>query len=125
MLPALPVLKESEVIFGESHKMNATYQVSRAERVVNATIKGLTIMLCRVKAEQLKRVPSRGPLIIVSNHINFLEVPIIYTRLQSDSPKTGFVKVETWENPFLGPLFSLWGAIPIRRGEAQPARMQE
>lgn len=87
------------------------------ERVVNTTIKGLTSLICRVDAEQLIRVPDRGPLIIVSNHINFLDVPVIYTRLQP-SPLTGFAKIETWKSPFLGPLFSLWGIIPVRRGEA-------
>jgi 1-acyl-sn-glycerol-3-phosphate acyltransferase len=86
--------------------------------MINATFKGLTAMMCRVEADQLKRVPSRGPLIIVSNHINFLEIPIIYTRLQSLSPKTGFAKAETWDNPIMGRLFDIWGAIPIRRGEA-------
>jgi 1-acyl-sn-glycerol-3-phosphate acyltransferase len=98
--------------------MSAAYQVSRTERMINATFKGLTAMLCRIEADQLKRVPPRGPLIIVLNHINFLEVPIIYTRLQSISPKTGFVKAETWDNPLMGRLFDVWGAIPIRRGEA-------
>jgi 1-acyl-sn-glycerol-3-phosphate acyltransferase len=29
---------------------------------------------------------------------------------------TGFAKVETWRNPAIGILFSLSGAIPIRRG---------
>ena len=35
--------------------MSATYQISRAERMVNATFKGLTTLLCRVEADQLKR----------------------------------------------------------------------
>jgi 1-acyl-sn-glycerol-3-phosphate acyltransferase len=87
------------------------------ERVVNTTIKGLTSLICRVDAAQLSRVPSQGPLIIISNHINFLDVPIIYTRLQP-SPLTGFAKIETWDSPFLGPLFTMWGIIPVRRGEA-------
>ena len=30
----------------------------------------------------------------------------------------GFAKIETWDNPFMGWLFDLWEAIPIRRGEA-------
>jgi 1-acyl-sn-glycerol-3-phosphate acyltransferase len=87
------------------------------ERVVNATIKGLTHLLCRVDADQLSRIPRRGPLIVVTNHINFLEIPILYTHIQP-SPLTGYAKAETWDNPLLAPLFNLWGAIPIRRGEA-------
>ena len=75
-------------------------------------------MLCRVDAEQIKQIPSRGPLILVGNHINFLEVPLIYPRLQKASPVTGFAKVETWDNPIMGWLFDLYGAIPVHRGEA-------
>ncbi|MEA2008767.1 MAG: 1-acyl-sn-glycerol-3-phosphate acyltransferase, partial [Chloroflexota bacterium] len=51
------------------------------------------------------------------NHINFLDAPIFYTHL-CPRPLTGFVKSETWDSPYLGPLFTLWGAIPVRRGEA-------
>ena len=87
------------------------------EHVVNITIKGITSLICRVDSDQLARVPSRGPLIIISNHINFLEVPVIYTRLMPRAV-TGFAKIETWDNAFLGWLFDVWGAIPIRRGEA-------
>jgi 1-acyl-sn-glycerol-3-phosphate acyltransferase len=98
--------------------MSATYHISRTERMINATFKGLTTLLCRVDADQLKRVPARGPLILVSNHVNFLEVPIIYTRMKHASPVTAFAKAETWDNPIMGRLFSFYGAIPIRRGEA-------
>ncbi len=87
------------------------------ERVVNAVVKRLTRMLCRVDDAQLQRVPRRGPLILVTNHVNFLDVPVIYTHLQP-RPLTGFAKIETWDDPLLGPLFTLWRIIPIRRGEA-------
>ena len=33
-------------------------------------------------------------------------------------PLTGWAKIETWEKPFMAWLFNLWGAIPVRRGEA-------
>ncbi len=84
---------------------------------VNNTIKGLTHLICRVNAEPLSQIPQQGPLILVGNHINFLEVPVIYTHLQP-RPVTGFVKAETWENPAMAILFNFWGGIPLRRGEA-------
>ena len=98
--------------------MSATYPISRTERMLNATFKGLTSLMCRVQADQLKRVPTHGPLILVSNHINFLEIPIIYTRLQTACPLTGFAKAETWDNPIMGRIFNIWGAIPVHRGQA-------
>ncbi len=66
---------------------------------------------------QLVKVPENGPLIIASNHVNFIDVPLMYTHLQPRQV-TGFVKAETWQNPAMAFLFDLWGAIPIQRGEA-------
>jgi 1-acyl-sn-glycerol-3-phosphate acyltransferase len=81
-------------------------------------------LICRVDADQLKRVPYRGPLLLVINHINFLEAPILYTHAQP-RPMKGFAKIETWDSPFLGPLFSIWGSIPVRRGEADVTAFRE
>jgi 1-acyl-sn-glycerol-3-phosphate acyltransferase len=88
-----------------------------AFRVVNATIKNLTHILCRINDTSLAQVPEKGPLILVANHINFLEVPVVYTHLQP-RPVTGLVKSETWDNPAMAFLFNLWGGIPLKRGEA-------
>lgn len=75
---------------------------------------GLSI-LCRVDAADLSKVPPRGPLIAISNHTGSLEVPILFTWLRP-RPVTGWAKVETWDNAFMGWLFDMWGAIPVRRG---------
>jgi 1-acyl-sn-glycerol-3-phosphate acyltransferase len=94
-----------------------------AHSVVNWSIKGLTGILCRVGDLQLERVPDRGPLIVVANHVNFLELPVLYTRLLP-RPITGFAKAETWDNPALGLLADIWGGIPLRRGEADTSAMR-
>ena len=91
--------------------MSITYSV------VTTSVKGLTRILCKIDGNELSNVPKHGPLIIASNHINFIEVPLVYTHLQPRQI-TGFVKAETWENPAMGFLFDLWGGIPIQRGEA-------
>ncbi len=83
--------------------------------VVTKSVKGLARILCRVDDAALAKVPDHGPLILVVNHVNFLDAPVIYSHL-FPRPLTGFTKVETWDNPFLGFLFSTWGAIPIKRG---------
>ena len=89
-----------------------------AYRAVTSSIKRLTRLLCRIDDAQLTQVPKQGPLILAVNHVNFLEAPIFYTHLHP-RPVTGFVKAENLEHPFFGPLlFSLWGGIPVRRGEA-------
>jgi 1-acyl-sn-glycerol-3-phosphate acyltransferase len=91
--------------------------------VVTSTIKGLTRLLCRVHDDQLARVPERGPLILVINHINFLDAPVLYTHLQP-RPLAGFAKAETWDSPALRLLADLWGAIPLHRGEADMAALR-
>jgi 1-acyl-sn-glycerol-3-phosphate acyltransferase len=85
--------------------------------LANAAMKRLTRILCRIDDEQLVNVPARGPLIVVANHVNFWEVPIMYTHLLP-RPITGFVKSENWDKPATRFLFSMWGAIPLRRGTA-------
>jgi 1-acyl-sn-glycerol-3-phosphate acyltransferase len=88
-----------------------------AYSVVTSSIKSLTRILCNVDDSQLSNVPEHGPLIIASNHINFIEVPLVYTHLQPRDI-TGFAKAETWDNPAMAFLFDLWGAIPIQRDAA-------
>jgi len=92
--------------------------------IVTHGIKGLLRIACRIDADQLDRVPLTGPLIVVVNHINSLEVPIIYTHMHP-RPVTAFVKAETWDKPVLGPLARLWDAIPLRRGEADAGAFRQ
>jgi 1-acyl-sn-glycerol-3-phosphate acyltransferase len=92
--------------------------------LVNTTLKSVTRLLCRVDDHQLARIPSAGPLILVSNHINFIEVPLVYTHLLP-RPVTGFAKAETWDNPAMAYLFNMWKAIPLRRGEADFAGLRQ
>jgi len=94
------------------------------KRVVDSTISGLLRLLCRVYKDQLEKVPTRGPLILLTNHINFLEIPVLHTHLRP-RPVTGFAKAESWDNFIIGFLFNLWGAIPIRRGEADMRALRQ
>ncbi len=84
---------------------------------VNNTIKTLIRICCRVHNEVLKQVPTQGPLIVISNHINFLEAPLLYTHLLP-RPLTAFSKAELWDKPASRFLFNMWNAIPVHRGEA-------
>ena len=95
-----------------------------AYHVVTSAIHGALRALCQVDDEQLARIPDRGPLILVANHINFLEVPLLYTHLQP-RPLAGFAKAETWESAALGALADLWDAIPLNRGEADLVALRQ
>lgn len=94
-----------------------------ASYLVTPCIRAILKVLCRVDCSELKKVPATGPLIIVINHINFLEVPMLYSFLY---PREiiGIIKAETWDNPLIGALASVWSAIPINRGTADMTAMR-
>lgn len=87
------------------------------DQVVTSGLRVITRTILRIHDAELERVPLNGPLILVPNHINFLEAPVLYTHLQ---PRriTALAKQETWDNPALRFLFDMGEAIPLRRGEA-------
>lgn len=95
-----------------------------ANRLMVMTFRGITSLICRIHDEQLARVPDRGPLILVGNHVNLIEIPILYTRLQP-RPLTGMVLATRWEMFWTRWLLEVAGAIPLRRGEADIAALRK
>jgi len=93
------------------------------ERLVNRLIKWLIRLVCRVHDEQFGRIPARGPLLLIANHINFLEVPLMGSHLPP-RPFSGLSKEESWNNPIKSFLFNMWDAIPVKRGEADRAALR-
>jgi 1-acyl-sn-glycerol-3-phosphate acyltransferase len=85
-------------------------------RLADALICVLVRILCKIDGEKIDRIPMDGPLILLANHVNFLEAPVLHCRLRPRK-LIGLAKAEAWENPLLGWLFNQWEAIPIRRGE--------
>jgi 1-acyl-sn-glycerol-3-phosphate acyltransferase len=95
-----------------------------ARRAAAAGLRGLTSLLCRVDDAQLSRVPDQGPLIIITNHVGLVEIPLLYTHLQP-RPLTGFVAAVRWRNRLLAWLLDLFEGIPLHRGEADIAALRE
>ncbi len=91
--------------------------------LLNGAESALVRLLCRVDDAELAKIPLCGPLILVSNHVNFLEIPVLHSRLRPRQV-VGLAKAESWDNPVLGWLFNRWGAIPVRRGEADIAALR-
>jgi 1-acyl-sn-glycerol-3-phosphate acyltransferase len=92
--------------------------------IVNFAIKNIFRTICLVDDTELARIPTKGPLILVGNHVNFLEAPILITHIQPRQV-IALVKDTTWNNPFLGFLFNQWKAIPIKRGEVDMTAFRE
>jgi 1-acyl-sn-glycerol-3-phosphate acyltransferase len=89
--------------------------MSFSQRMLVALSHGVTRAVFRIHAEELARVPASGPLIIVMNHINILEIPLIYARLQPRQVY-GLVLADRWKNPLLAWGLDACGAIPLERG---------
>lgn len=83
---------------------------------INPPIKFILSTILRVDDRDVSRIPSRGPLILATNHINSLDAPVGFSHLHP-RPLTAFVKIETFDKPFLRFLFNAWETIPIHRGE--------
>lgn len=92
-------------------------------RATNFTFKRIVRTWCRVDDSQWDNFPQDGPYIMAVNHINFVEIPIMYIHLQ---PRrlTGFVKAESFDDPYYGWIFKLWDGIPLQRGEADMSAMR-
>jgi len=85
---------------------------------VSFCLRGLFNLLCQIDCSEFVDALSKNkPLLVVINHINFLEVPIIVAH-SYPLKVTGIVKVETWKNPFFAFLFNTYHAIPINRNGA-------
>jgi 1-acyl-sn-glycerol-3-phosphate acyltransferase len=84
---------------------------SIASRILRLILGSICKIDIREFANALLRVK---PLIIVINHINFLEAPIL---LSYGYPHrvTGVAKSETWKNPLFSFLCNTYKAIPIKR----------
>lgn len=91
--------------------------MSRFRHPANLLIYLILKAICRVDTREIESIPDRGPLIIVTNHVTFLEVPILYLFLLP-RPIIGVTKIETFDHPVTGFLARLWKAIPIRRNTA-------
>lgn len=85
------------------------------EKTVNGIILFLLKILCKVDRREIEKLPLEGPYLLAVNHINFLDIPVLYLHLLPRNI-TGLVKKETWDIPLHGFLANVWHAIPIRRG---------
>jgi len=92
--------------------------------IVTVAIREFFTLTCRIDNCELSHVPLKGPFIIISNHINFLEVPVLFSQLY---PRhiIGVAKQESWEKLPLRTLFNIWRVIPIKRGEVDLAAMHK
>ena len=70
-----------------------------------------------------EHVPRRGPFILATNHVSFLDPPVVGTAC----PRRVYfmARADLFRQPLLGLFLRSVGVIPLRRGEADVAAMRE
>jgi 1-acyl-sn-glycerol-3-phosphate acyltransferase len=70
-----------------------------------------------------ENVPLVGPLIVVSNHLNNADPPMVALAIRPRYPMF-MAKQEMINWPLLGPALRAFGAFPVRRGEADRSALR-
>ncbi|MFQ5610784.1 MAG: lysophospholipid acyltransferase family protein [Anaerolineae bacterium] len=85
-------------------------------RFVYLFAKILLKLVMHLEVAGRENVPERGPFILATNHLHFLDPPIIFVALPFR--RITVLAAEKWENVFpVGPLLKSMGAIFVQRGE--------
>ncbi len=82
----------------------------------NGFIKFLLVTSCKIDRSELKKIPQKGPYILVANHINFLEAPLLYIFMRPRRT-IALAKSELWNSRMGAFLMNLWEVVPIQRGQ--------
>lgn len=85
-------------------------------------LRGAMKLLLDIRTEGLENVPRSGPLIVMINHIAFLD-PVILTGF---FPRhlISMAKVEAIEDKVIGPIIKAFDAFPVNRGAADRSALR-
>jgi 1-acyl-sn-glycerol-3-phosphate acyltransferase len=89
---------------------------------VAGALKPITSVLFAVRVSGRDRVPSSGPLVVASNHVSYLDPPILGTWF----PRVihYMAKQELFETPVLGSLIRAVNAFPVNREQGDRAAIR-
>lgn len=91
--------------------------------VARVAIKAVLWLLIRCEVNGLENVPRQGPLIVVSNHLNIIDPPLLGTLIPR---RIRFMaKAELFHSPFTWLIVTLYGAFPVRRGALDRQALRE
>jgi 1-acyl-sn-glycerol-3-phosphate acyltransferase len=92
-------------------------------RFAKLVITLILLIWTRKQVVGLKNIPKQGPVILASNHVNFLDPPLLAVLVPRRIVYMG--KIELWRTPIIGPLYDLAGFIPVRRFEGDLAALRK
>jgi 1-acyl-sn-glycerol-3-phosphate acyltransferase len=84
-------------------------------RLIRALVRLIFAIMLDVQLVGRQNMPGKGPVIIASNHLSWVDVPLIPAYLK---PKIVYMAKEETFKGKLGWLVRFLGAFPVKRGEA-------
>jgi 1-acyl-sn-glycerol-3-phosphate acyltransferase len=84
------------------------------------------IGVLRWRVEGRENLPPRqlGGMILITNHIHWVDIPVIGAMLPFSHRLSWLAKIELFENPILGWWFRIMQVIPIKRGRRDLAALE-
>jgi len=98
--------------------------MSLSQTLVLKFLDVLTSAICRIDDAQIAHVQARGPLILITNHVNVLEIPILYLHLQP-RPISGFFAAKRLESAWMRWLLNTLNGIPVQRGKMDRSALRQ
>ena len=90
------------------------YRPRLTRQVLLFALRGAMKLLLRVEKVGWENIPPRGPVIMMINHIAFLD-PVILTGL-FPRPLISMAKAEAMDDRLIGPIIKIFDAFPVNRG---------
>jgi 1-acyl-sn-glycerol-3-phosphate acyltransferase len=69
----------------------------------------------KLRLEGRENIPTTGPVMLASNHVAWIDIPLVAQPLKRFTHYMG--KVELFQTPVIGWIIGMCGAFPVRRGE--------
>jgi 1-acyl-sn-glycerol-3-phosphate acyltransferase len=95
----------------------------RLYQALRGLLKIVALPLVRLHIEGAERIPAQGPYIVVTNHLSYIDSPIIGMVIPSSMYVLAGEKYE--RHPFFGPILRVAGAIFINRGEPDRSAIRQ
>jgi 1-acyl-sn-glycerol-3-phosphate acyltransferase len=93
--------------------------------VLKVLVTRLTLSIWRPRIEGLEHLPAKGPVILASNHLSFIDsllIPMISPRRVAFLAKAEYWTTPGFKGRFMKGFFTGIGAVPVRRGEARASQ---
>lgn len=101
----------------------STAGMSRSYRLVKALFRLFFRLACRLRVEGMEKVPSQGALILLTNHLHFLDPPLVMAVFPRQS---SVLVAEKWERRLIiNTIFRSIGAVFVDRYSADVGALRK